>query len=60
MSALTAVNPIRIGPVRLTQPIQVPSFGRPTATSPLDRRFATGIGRTVAKQIADAKKRQFH
>lgn len=53
------MKPIRIKPVRLTLPSQPPSIGRPTATSSLDRRFATGLGRTVAQQLADAAKRRF-
>jgi hypothetical protein len=33
------------------------SIGKPTATSSLDRRFATGWGRTPAQKMADARKR---
>ena len=50
------MKPIRIRPVQLPQ---LPnSFGRPTASTPLDRRYATGWGRSFAQQQADQNKRK--
>ena len=47
-------------PIRL-QPLQLPtlpnSMGRATATNPMDRRYATGWGRSFAQQQADQNKR---
>jgi hypothetical protein len=51
------MKPIRIQPIKL--PSLPNSMGRPTATTPLDRRYATGWGRTPAQQTADQLKRRF-
>ena len=53
------MKPIRISSVQLPKLPSLPnSIGQPTATTPLDRRFATGWGRTLAQQNADAIKRR--
>jgi hypothetical protein len=56
------MKPIRISSVQLPKLPKLPmlpnSIGQPTATSSLDRRFATGWGRTFAQQMADARKRR--
>jgi len=54
-----SMKPIRIPAVQLPKLPSIPnSIGRPTITSALDRRFATGWGRTLAQQTADAIKRR--
>lgn len=53
------MKPIRIPSVQLPKLPKLPnSIGRPTATSPLDRRYATGWGRTFAQKTADARRRR--
>jgi len=51
------VKQIRIQPIRLTKLSS--QIGRPTATGSMDRRYATGVGRTFAQQMADANKRRY-
>ncbi len=51
------MKPIRIKPLQL---LALPNaLGRPTATNPMDRRYANGWGRTFAQQIADQRKRRY-
>jgi len=51
------MKPIRIKPLQL--PALPNAMGRPTATNPLDRRYANGWGRTFAQQMADQQKRRY-
>ena len=57
ISCNCAMKPIRVQPIQL--PSLPNSMGRPTPTTPLDRRYATGWGRTPAQQQADQNKRRF-
>jgi hypothetical protein len=56
-STTNAMKPIRIQPIQL--PSLPNSMGRPTPSNSLDRRYATGWGRTPAQQQADQNKRRF-
>ncbi len=50
------MKPIRLPSINL--PKLPGSIGQPTPTNPLDRRYATGWGRTIAQQQADQNKRR--
>ena len=44
---------IRIKPVKLVASPKPSSLGMPKASGGFDKRYATGLGRTVRQQIAD-------
>jgi hypothetical protein len=51
------MKPIRIKALQL--PTLPNAMGRPTATNPMDQRYANGRGRTFAQQMADQEKRRY-
>lgn len=55
--SVKTMKPIRIKPLQL--PALPNAMGRPTATNPMDRRYANGWGRTFAQQMADQQKRRY-
>jgi len=48
---------IRIKPVKLVASPKLSSLGMPKASGGFDKRYATGLGRTVRQQIADQNRR---
>lgn len=48
---------IRITPVKLVASPKPSSLGMPKASGGFDKRYATGLGRTVRQQIADQNRR---
>ena len=48
---------IRIKPVKLVASPKPSSLGMPKASGGFDKRYATGLGRTVRQQIADQNRR---
>jgi hypothetical protein len=53
------IKPIQIKPVRLTLINPSISIGKPKINGGLDRRFATGLGRTLRQQMGDQKRRRW-
>lgn len=53
------IQPIRIQPVRLPQIGPQLSIGKPKLDGGLDKRYATGLGRTVRQQLGDQKRRRW-
>jgi hypothetical protein len=58
-SIIKPMKQIRIKPIKLDVSPKPSSLGMPKATGGFDKRYATGLGRTVLQQIADQNKRRW-
>jgi hypothetical protein len=58
-SIINPMKPIRIKPVKPVALPKLSSLGKPKANGGFDKRYATGLGRTIRQQIADQNLRRW-